>query len=268
MKKVILLTGNELRHRFFCKYLSNHPKIKVLNSFCESSDGDIKEVIKKDKKNSLREGHLIDRDQAEKDFFELYLNNIEDVSNSIFIKRGDINKEEWVSYISDLKPDILISFGCSIIKSKLLDTFNKKFINIHLGLSPYYRGSGTNFWPIVNNDFSLIGTTFMHIDKGIDTGSIIHQIRANIYPFDNIHSIGNRLIKDSILCCADLIINFDKVKDIDNNINFDFIEKVYRKGDFNEDSIVDANNDLKERIYNYLNNKVIIDEKFPIIKSL
>jgi len=70
------------------------------------------------------------------------------------------------------------------------------------------------------------------------------------------------------LCCADLIINFDKVKDIDNNINFDFIEKVYRKGDFNEDSIVDANNDLKERIYNYLNNKVIIDEKFPIIKSL
>lgn len=37
MKKVILLTGNELRHRFFCKYLSNNPKIKVLNSFCESS---------------------------------------------------------------------------------------------------------------------------------------------------------------------------------------------------------------------------------------
>ena len=62
-------------------------------------------------------------------------------------------------------------------------------------MSPYYRGSGTNFWPFVNNELQFIGATFMHIDEGVDTGEIIHQIRANIFHDDNIHQIGNRLIR-------------------------------------------------------------------------
>ena len=36
-------------------------------------------------------------------------NDGEDNTNTVYLKRGDINKEEWVKYISDLKPDILIS---------------------------------------------------------------------------------------------------------------------------------------------------------------
>ena len=75
--------------------------------------------------------------------------------------------------------------------------YEGRFINIHLGLSPYYRGSGTNFFPFVNNELQFVGTTFMLIDKGIDTGRIIHQLRSD-FKFDNIHDIGNNLIKKSI----------------------------------------------------------------------
>ena len=35
----------------------------------------------------------------------------------------------------------------------------------------------------------------MFIDKGIDTGKIIHQIRPKLYTNDNIQTIGNRIIK-------------------------------------------------------------------------
>ena len=41
----------------------------------------------------------------------------------------------------------------------------------------------------------MVGATFMYIDAGIDTGEIIHQIRADIVIGDSPHSIGNRLIK-------------------------------------------------------------------------
>jgi hypothetical protein len=50
-----------------------------------------------------------------------------------------------------MSPDLIISYGCSIIKRPLIEYFDKKFINIHLGLSPYYKEGGTNFWPFVNN---------------------------------------------------------------------------------------------------------------------
>ena len=41
MKKIVLLTGNELRHIFFKKYMSNHSEISVIASFCESDHGNI-----------------------------------------------------------------------------------------------------------------------------------------------------------------------------------------------------------------------------------
>ncbi len=138
-------------------------------------------------------------------------------------------------------------------------------MNIHLGLSPYYRGAGTNFWPIVNDEFSFIGTTYMHIDEGVDTGEIIHQIRARIYPFDNIHSIGNRLIRDSIKVCSKLIKNYDKVNSVITKKSTYSEERVYKKKDFSEESIKLANHNLYQRIKEYLANKESIDQNFPLI---
>ena len=52
----------------------------------------------------------------------------------------------------------------------------------------------------------------MFLDEGIDTGEIIHQIRARILKNDNIHKIGNRLIKDVCKNYSQIIINFNKIK--------------------------------------------------------
>ena len=214
MTTIVILTGSELRHQFLRIYLSNINEIKVLTSFCESTKGNLNEKINLTKNNTLRNKHLDYRSQSEKDFFETYTNGIIDKSNPKIIKRGEINDAKYVNEIKKLNPDLLIAYGCSIIRSELLDVFVGKFINIHLGLSPYFRGSGTNFWPFVENKLSLVGTTFMHIDEGIDTGKIIHQIRAKMVSGDNIHTIGNRLIKDSVIECSKLIINFKKLKNI------------------------------------------------------
>ena len=34
MRKIVLLTGNELRHNFFKKYMSCQKEYKVIASFC------------------------------------------------------------------------------------------------------------------------------------------------------------------------------------------------------------------------------------------
>lgn len=88
---------------------------------------------------------------------------------------SNINSSEVVDFIKQLKPDLIMVSGTSLIRDKILDlTPPKGIINLHTGLSPYVKGGPncTN-WCIANNTFQLIGNTIMWIDKGIDSGNII-----------------------------------------------------------------------------------------------
>ena len=105
----------------------------------------------------------------------------------------------------------------------------------------------------------------MHIDEGVDTGKIIHQIRASIIQGDSIHSIGNRLIQDSAKECLKLIKNFDSLKESKETTNIE--GRLFRNKDFTEDSIQEAYKNLDRKINNYLENKRLIDREFPIINA-
>lgn len=98
-----------------------------------------------------------------------------------------------------------------MIREPLLSAFPGRFLNAHLGLSPYYLGAGTNFWPLVEGRPECVGVTFMYIDAGIDTGEIIHQIRATMLPVDSPHQVGSRLIRDMALVYAKIIRAFDRL---------------------------------------------------------
>src|SRR5579875_3845886 len=237
MKKIVLLTSNELRHEFFRKYLGLSSKFRVVKTYCECNEQAIVEMAGHDGYNNNRLKHLAMRQQTEIDFFQLFCTSVADNSHPKFISKGDINKPEYVHDIIALQPDVIIAYGCSIIQPPLIDAFAGRFINVHLGLSPYYRGAGTNFWPFVNGEPEFVGVTFMHIDKGVDTGAIIHQMQATITCGDNIHQIGNRLIKDMAKCCAALINNFEKLELPQPSLLQNIPGRYYRKKDFTEASV-------------------------------
>lgn len=267
MPRVILLTGCETRHSFFRKFLSISPDIQMIKTFCESPIS-IEKLISVGESTDLRTMHLEARTQSEKDFFGAFVDSCPDHSNPVEIIRGSINQEDHVRSIIDLNPDFLVSYGCSIIKSDLLKHFKGRFINLHLGLSPYYRGSGTNFWPLVNQEPQLVGATFMHIDEGIDTGEIIHQIRAKVVPFDTVHSIGNRLIKDACLVLRRILTKGLK-KNVTIHPNLDHVvEKVYKNKDYSEYSVrklySNFNNGMIEK---YLINQREIDLNYPLVQN-
>lgn len=267
-KRIVLLTGSELRHEFFRKFIANDENISVLASYCESKINNLNSMIESEEENSIRTQHLRIRDVVEKDFFEVFCNSVKDESNPVFIQKGEINKKENVDSIFSLQPDLIVAYGCSIINSELLKAFEGRFINIHLGLSPYYRGSGTNFWPFVNQELQFIGTTFMYIDSGIDTGEIIHQVRADINYQDNIHQIGNRLIRDSFIACKKVIKMFESL-DILQPLKFDKDNaKYYRNKDFTEDKLKLAYQNMKSGlIEDYINNKDNLSQSYPILEN-
>jgi methionyl-tRNA formyltransferase len=73
-----------------------------------------------------------------------------------------------------LAADVFVVFGASYIKGRLVDfLIEHQALNIHMGVSPYYRGSSCNFWALYDNNPALVGSTVHFLSKGLDSGSIL-----------------------------------------------------------------------------------------------
>ena len=100
-------------------------------------------------------------------FLHLLLTEIEKPYRSV-------NDDHYVSLIKNHKPDIIAVMGTCLISRAIIKSA-PYVLNLHTGLSPYYRGSHTNLWPIIENDQGRFGVTVHRMSTGIDSG--IHYSR-------------------------------------------------------------------------------------------
>lgn len=91
-----------------------------------------------------------------------------------------INSDIAIQLLKEINPDLIVISGTRIISKKVLNSVNCKFINIHAGITPKYRGVHGAYWALINDDIENVGVTVHFVDPGIDTGSIITQ--ASITP--------------------------------------------------------------------------------------
>ena len=110
------------------------------------------------------------------------------------VRAGACSDPAEVAVMQAARPDVVLVFGTGILREPLLSTFEGRVINMHLGLSPYYRGAGTNFWPLVNREPEYVGATIHYLDAGIDTGPIISHARPSVERSDGPHDLGNKTI--------------------------------------------------------------------------
>ncbi len=111
---------------------------------------------------------------------------------------GEINSAGIREFLKSLKPDVIAVLGSSVIRKELISIPSVAMINIHSGLSPYYRGTWSYGWPIVNREPEYIGVTVHHINAGIDTGDIIYQTKPILERGDDLNSIFLKVIAEGI----------------------------------------------------------------------
>lgn len=105
---------------------------------------------------------------------------------------SDINSQQVKSALYDLAPDIVLVFGTRLISSQLFESCSAKFINMHWGWSPDYRGEGIiSALAIQGRD--AVGVTVHLISSKIDGGNILYRSRPKIDSSDNFYSIGLKL---------------------------------------------------------------------------
>ncbi|MBU06014.1 MAG: methionyl-tRNA formyltransferase [Dehalococcoidales bacterium] len=94
----------------------------------------------------------------------------------LLIKSGDLNFIRRETILSALESDIYIVYGASYIKSWLIDFLvSRRAINIHIGISPYYRGTSCNFWALYDYHPGLVGATIHLLSKGLDSGAMLYH---------------------------------------------------------------------------------------------
>jgi hypothetical protein len=92
----------------------------------------------------------------------------------LFIKSEDLNLIDLDIFEQALHSNAYIVFGSSYIKGPLLDFLIKsRAYNIHMGISPYYRGSSCNFWPLYDGRPDLVGATIHLLSRELDSGPIM-----------------------------------------------------------------------------------------------
>jgi len=105
-----------------------------------------------------------------------------------------LNDPSTVAFLEKREVDVVVIYGTDLIKPPLLDRFSGRMFNMHLGLSPYYRGTATNFYPLLNNEPEYVGATIHMISAGIDSGDIVHHVRPEILADDMPHTVGCKAI--------------------------------------------------------------------------
>ncbi|WP_445384798.1 formyl transferase [Robiginitalea sp. IMCC44478] len=86
-----------------------------------------------------------------------------------------INDISVCEYVNSLNPDVVVVCGTRLISKRIITNINCPMINMHVGITPKYRGVHGGYWALVKDDLENCGVTVHLVDPGIDTGGVISQ---------------------------------------------------------------------------------------------
>ena len=233
--KITLFTANQNRHNYLVNLLSNNcdelfvvQENRTIFPGIVSGHYPVSEMMKKYFKNVIN---------AQSKIFEKSYINSKNKNIHLFpLQSGDLNKCSIDTLSDFLKSDVYVVFGSSYIKGDLVDFLVKnKALNIHMGVSPYYRGTDCNFWALYDDNVHLVGATIHKLSKKLDSGAMLYHALSEIKnnPFEYtmstaksaFHSLAERIKNESIFSIQPEMQNKDKEV------------RYSKKDEFNEDVV-------------------------------
>ena len=132
----------------------------------------------------------------------------EDIVIEKLCKDNNIEYSYDINDLDNFRPEVclMISYG-NIIPNKFIEKY--KFLNVHYGLLPKYRGMHTVAWAIINGE-KEVGYTIHEVDDMIDNGDILDQCKIEIQKTEDRNIIMNKLdmlLRDNICEFIDKYLN-------------------------------------------------------------
>lgn len=104
-----------------------------------------------------------------------------------------LKAEEFITALREINADLFVVVAFRMLPEIVWTMPEKGTINLHGSLLPRYRGAAPINWAVINGDKETGATTFF-IEKEIDTGKIIDNVKITIEDEDSAGTIHDKLM--------------------------------------------------------------------------
>jgi methionyl-tRNA formyltransferase len=182
--KTIVLTTDTKHHTFFIRELAKvHP---IHSTVLETSTLEPGFSVKhdfEDQREEFEQVHLLENENISIDKF------------SETISFDNINSSECLSYLSKIKPDVLLVYGTRIIRNAVIRVCPEGIINLHGANPEKYRGLDSHLWAIYHNIFDEFDVTLHRVNSKIDDGEILGTAKLKIHKNLELHMLRSENVK-------------------------------------------------------------------------
>lgn len=171
--KITVFTSNRPRHLYLINQMAQiADEVFAIQECTTVFPGQVKDFFDN---SSVMQEYFSYVNQSETNIFGT-IGFLKENVRQLALKSGDLNKVSMNILRPALQSDIYIILGASYIKGDLINFLvEHNAINIHMGISPYFRGSSTNFWAPCKGHFDMVGATIHMLSKGLDSGAILYH---------------------------------------------------------------------------------------------
>ncbi|MCP4251676.1 MAG: hypothetical protein GY778_31965 [bacterium] len=200
--RIGILTSNDTRHRYVVNALRAELDVSAV---CYQDTGYVPADTAADaideRTAAIVAHHFDERRRQEQAYFGHDADAVVDspTCGVRWVDTKTLNTPATLVFLQSCGVEAVAVYGTGLIKSLLLEAYGDRMINLHLGLSPYYRGTATNFYPLLNDEPEYVGATIHLIDRGIDSGAIVHHARPEITADDQPHTVGCTAIQAGVI---------------------------------------------------------------------
>jgi len=106
-----------------------------------------------------------------------------------------LNAPETCDRLRALAPDLMVVSGAPMLQPALYSIPRLGTVNLHMGISPDYRGQHTMLWPLLHRDYTHIGATLHYINEGVDSGPVLFRVYPALEPADDLVSIEAKIVR-------------------------------------------------------------------------
>ena len=189
-RRIALLTGADRRHRYLAAEL--HRAVGLAAVVAEAKAAPMQEhLLPADEREVVRR-HFAERDEVEARL--LGEASLPADVPLLAVPQGGVNAAEALAWIRAAAPDLIVLYGTSLVQAPLLDAWSGRIVNLHLGLSPYYRGTASNFWALAHREPECVGATLHLATARVDAGGILEQVRPPCAAGDRAHELGTKAL--------------------------------------------------------------------------
>ena len=157
--KITLFTSNQPRHISLINNLSKVCDELYVIQECQTVNTGL--TLGQYKKSDIIHKYFQKVSISQNKFFRNFYIDFNNKNIFLYpIKFNDLNKLNLKKIKIFLESDLYIVYGSSFIKGELIEFLqSKRAINIHMGISPYYKGTDCNFWAIYDQNINYVGAT-------------------------------------------------------------------------------------------------------------